>query len=100
MFGVHCIGGIIGALGTGILVNPALGGSGIMDYTTGKIADYVFADQMISQCWGVCTTLVWSGVGSAILYKVVDLLVGLRPTVEAEREGLDITDHGERAYTM
>ena len=100
VFGVHCIGGIVGALGTGILVNPALGGAGIMDYTTGKIADYDFAAQMISQTWGVCTTLVWSGVGSAILYKVVDVIVGLRATVEVEREGLDITEHTERAYNM
>jgi Amt family ammonium transporter len=100
VFGVHCIGGIVGALGTGILVNPALGGSGIMDYTTGKIADYVFTDQMISQTWGVCTTLVWSGIGSAILYKVVDVIVGLRASVEVEREGLDITEHTERAYNM
>jgi Amt family ammonium transporter len=100
VFGVHCIGGIVGALGTGILVAPALGGTGIMDYTTGKIADYDFAAQMISQTWGVCTTLVWSGIGSAILYKVVDVIVGLRATVEVEREGLDITEHTERAYNM
>jgi ammonium transporter, Amt family len=100
VFGVHCIGGIVGALGTGILVNPALGGTGVMDYTMGKIQDYVFADQMISQCWGVCTTLVWSGIGSAILYKVVDVIVGLRASVEVEREGLDITEHTERAYNM
>src|SRR4051812_50077047 len=78
-FGVHCIGGIVGALGTGILVNPALGGTGIMDYATGKIADYDFAAQMISQCWGVATTLVWSGIGSGILYKVGD--VNVRPRV-------------------
>jgi len=100
VFGVHCIGGIIGALGTGILVNPALGGAGIMDYTAGKIADYDFGAQMISQCWGVGTTLVWSGIGSAILYKVVDVIVGLRANVETEREGLDITEHTERAYNM
>src|SRR5882672_8664838 len=100
VLGVHCIGGIVGALGTGILVNPALGGAGIMDYTTGKIADYDFAAQMVSQTWGVCTTLVWSGIGSAILYKVVDVIVGLRATVEVEREGLDITEHTERAYNM
>jgi len=100
VFGVHCIGGIIGALGTGILVNPALGGAGIMDYTTGKIADYEFGAQMISQLWGVCTTLVWSGVGSAIIYKVVDVIVGLRTNVESEREGLDLTEHTERAYNM
>src|ERR1700727_203203 len=100
VFGVHCIGGIVGALGTGILVNPALGGSGIMDYTTGKIADYGFGAQMVSQIWGVCTTLVWSAVGSAILCKVVDVIVGLRVNVESEREGLDLTDHAERAYNM
>jgi ammonium transporter, Amt family len=103
VFGVHCIGGIIGALGTGILVNPALGGVGITDYTniTGNNAGtYDFAAQMISQGKAVLATLVWSGVGSAILYKVVDVIVGLRPSVEQEREGLDITDHGERAYNM
>jgi Amt family ammonium transporter len=100
VFGVHCIGGIVGALGTGILVNPALGGTGVMDYTIGKVQDYVFADQMISQCWGVGTTLVWSGIGSAILYKVVDVIVGLRANVESEREGLDLTEHTERAYNM
>jgi ammonium transporter, Amt family len=98
VFGVHCIGGIIGALGTGILVNPALGGAGIMDYTTGKIADYEFGAQMASQMWGVCTTLVWSGIGSAIIYKIVDVVVGLRANVESEREGLDLTEHTERAY--
>src|SRR5271170_4473413 len=100
VFGVHCVGGIVGALGTGILVNPALGGTGIMDYTTGKIADYDLIAQMTSQAWGVCTTLVWSGIGSAILYKVVDVIVGLRANVETEREGLDITEHTERAYNM
>src|SRR5258708_7116353 len=100
VFGVHCIGGIVGALGTGILVNPALGGSGIMDYTTGKIAEYDLVGQMTSQTWGVCTTLVWSGIGSAILYKVVDVIVGLLASVEVGREGLDITEHTERAYNM
>jgi Amt family ammonium transporter len=100
VFGVHCVGGIIGALLTGVLVNPALGGAGIMDYTIGKIADYDFTAQMIAQCKAVAMTLAWSGIGSLILYKVVDLLVGLRPTVEEEREGLDISEHGERAYTM
>jgi len=100
VFGVHCIGGIIGAIGTGILVNPALGGAGIMDYTTGKIADYDFVTQMIAQCKAVATTLVWSGVVSAIIYKVVDAIIGLRVPVEAEREGLDLTGHGERAYTV
>jgi ammonium transporter, Amt family len=100
VFGVHCIGGIVGALGTGILVSPLLGGTGIMDYTTGKIADYDMWTQLIAQGKAVGTTLVWSGVGSMILYKVVDVLVGLRASPEAEREGLDLTDHGERAYDL
>jgi Amt family ammonium transporter len=103
VFGVHCIGGIIGALGTGILVNPDLGGVGITDYTniTGNNAGtYDLVAQMISQCKAVGATLVWSGVGSAILYKIVDIIIGLRPTVDEEREGLDISSHGERAYNM
>ncbi len=100
VFGVHCIGGIVGALGTGILVSPFLGGTGIMDYTTGKIADYDMGTQLIAQGKAVATTLVWSGVGSMILYKVVDILVGLRASPESQREGLDLTDHGERAYDM
>jgi Amt family ammonium transporter len=100
VFGVHCIGGIVGAIGTGILVNPALGGAGIMDYTIGKIADYDMVTQVTAQAKAVLLTLVWSGVGSAILYKVVDVIVGLRVTVDKEREGLDITEHGERAYTL
>jgi Amt family ammonium transporter len=100
VFGVHCIGGIVGAIGTGILVNPMLGGAGIMDYTTGKIADYEFWAQVIAQGKAVAMTLVWSGVGSFIIYKVVDMTVGLRVSVEKEREGLDLTDHGERAYSL
>jgi Amt family ammonium transporter len=100
VFGVHCVGGIVGALATGILVNPALGGTGVMDYVAGKIADYDLVAQMTSQLWGVGTTLLWSGIGSAILFKVVDVIVGLRATVEVEREGLDITEHTERAYNM
>ena len=100
VFGVHCVGGIIGALGTGILVNPALGGTGVMDYVAGKIGDYDMVTQMLAQCKAVATTLVWSGVGSAILFKVVDVIVGLRVNVEVEREGLDVTEHTERAYNM
>jgi Amt family ammonium transporter len=100
VFGVHGIGGIVGAIGTGILVNPALGGTGIMDYTTGKIAEYDLVTQLTAQGWGVGTTLVWSGIGSAILYKVVDVIIGLRATVEVEREGLDLVEHTERAYNM
>jgi Amt family ammonium transporter len=101
VFGVHCVGGITGAIATGVLVAPSLGGVGLTDYTNfanGNAGTYDMATQVLIQLKAVGTTLVWSGVGSAILYKVVDLIVGLRPTPEQEREGLDITDHGERAY--
>jgi ammonium transporter, Amt family len=100
VFGVHAIGGIVGALGTGILVNPALGGTGVFDYTAGKVGDYDLVTQMISQSWGVGTTILLSGIGSAILYKVVDVIIGLRAPVEVEREGLDLVEHTERAYNM
>jgi len=100
VFGIHCVGGIIGALGTGILVNPALGGAGIVDYSTADFAATYAgtATQVFAQFKGVMVTLLWSGIGSAILYKIVDLIVGLRVTPDAEREGLDLTAHGEAAY--
>jgi ammonium transporter, Amt family len=102
VFGIHCVGGIVGALATGILVNQALGGVGIPDYETKPgelgIASYEFGTAFIAQVKAVLLTLLWSGIGSAILYKVVDLIVGLRVTQEEEREGLDLADHGERAY--
>lgn len=90
VFGIHCIGGIIGSLLTGILVAPALGGVGVAGYTMGG--------QLWTQFVAVVVALVWSGIGSAILYKVVDVVIGLRISVEGEREGLDLADHGERAY--
>jgi Amt family ammonium transporter len=102
VFGVHCVGGIIGAISTGILVNQALGGTGIADYETKPgemvIAAYELAPAVIAQIKAVGLTICWSGIGSAILYKVVDLIIGLRVTVDAEREGLDVAEHGERAY--
>ena len=102
VFGVHCIAGILGALATGILVSPKLGGVGLVDYTLkpGEAApgDYVMIVQMITQLKVVLLTLLWSGIGSAVLYKIVDVVVGLRPEVDREREGLDLTEHGERAY--
>ena len=100
VFGIHCVGGIIGALGTGILVNPALGGAGIVDYSTADFAaSYAgTATQVWAQFKGILVTLLWSGIGSAILYKIVDLIVGLRASPESEREGLDLTSHGEAAY--
>jgi Amt family ammonium transporter len=98
VFGVHCIGGIIGAIGTGFLANPALGGTGIFDYAAGKIADYDMTAQVITQCKAVALTLVWSGVGSLVLLLIVKMILGLRLGTDQEREGLDLVDHGERAY--
>jgi ammonium transporter, Amt family len=99
VFGIHCVGGILGAIATGILVAPSLGGTGIFDYEAGKVAaEFVMKDQVLKQLKAVGFTLVWSGVLSAILFKLVDILVGLRTGVDQEREGLDINDHGERAY--
>ncbi len=102
VFGIHCVGGIIGAIATGILVNPALGGAGAGDYESKPgemaIAAYEFGPAVWAQIKAVLLTLVWSGVGSAILYKVVDVVIGLRVTSDEEREGLDLADHGERAY--
>jgi Amt family ammonium transporter len=90
VFGVHGIGGIVGAIGTGIFTAPALGGTGGDDFS--------IPSQVGVQILAVLVTVLWSGIGSAILYKIVDLLVGLRPTQEAERQGLDLTSHGEVAY--
>jgi ammonium transporter, Amt family len=100
VFGVHGVGGIIGAILTGVFVNPALGGAGVVDYSTADFAaSYAgTATQVLAQLKGVAVTVLWSGIGSLILYKVVDVIVGLRATVEAEREGLDLASHGEAAY--
>ncbi|MCA0423632.1 MAG: ammonium transporter [Proteobacteria bacterium] len=104
VFGIHCVGGILGAILTGILADPSLGGAGIVDYAAkpGEAAagDFVMATQVLAQLKAVALTLVWSGVGSAILFKVVDLVVGLRVSTENERMGLDIAEHGERAYSL
>ena len=101
VFGVHCVGGVLGALATGLLVSPQFGGTGVADYVAqpGLITvTYDMAAQMEAQVKVVALTLVWSGVVSAILYKVVDALVGLRPPKDKERAGLDLTEHGERGY--
>jgi len=101
VFGVHCIGGIVGAIATGIVVNPALGGAGIVDYTAGGAAVYPgLVPQVISQLKGVATTIAWSGIGSLIVFGLIKVTIGLRVKEEVEREGLDIAEHGERAYNM
>ncbi len=100
VFGVHCIGGIFGALGTAIVADPALGGQGFFDYTVfpAAVGTYDMGGQLVTQFKAVLLTLAWSGIGSAILFFVIDKIFGLRPAEDAEREGLDLTEHGERAY--
>jgi Amt family ammonium transporter len=98
VFGVHCIGGILGAIMTGVLNDPALGGFSWYDYVANAPAEYSMSTQVISQLWGVGMTLVWSGVVALVAFKLVDWTIGLRVTEEVEREGLDTAIHGERAY--
>jgi Amt family ammonium transporter len=102
VFGVHGIGGIVGALLTGVFNSPSLGGpSAVADWTTVTMvaaADYSIIGQVWIQAKAVLITVVWSGVVSFIAYKIVDLTIGLRVSEEDEREGLDITSHGETAY--
>jgi Amt family ammonium transporter len=92
VFGIHGVGGIIGSIGTGILVSPALGGVGVDGYTMGG--------QVWVQTVAVLIAIVWCGLVSFVLYKLVDMIVGLRATPETEREGLDLAEHGERAYVI
>ncbi len=99
VFAVHGLGGIVGAIGTGIVANPALGGSGVFDYAANAVAEFNPVGQVISQLWGVGTVLIWSGVVSLILFKLIDMVMGLRVSEDAEREGLDTRSHGERAYS-
>jgi Amt family ammonium transporter len=103
VFGVHGIGGILGALLTGVFNSPSLGGPGyVADWVTATMvtaADYSIVAQVWIQLKAVLITVVWSGVVSFIAYKVVDLTIGLRVSEEDEREGLDITSHGETAYS-
>ena len=102
VFGVHGVGGIVGALLTGVFNSPSLGGPGyVADWVTASMvtaADYSIAAQVWTQAKAVLLTIVWSGVVSFVAYKIVDLTLGLRVTEEDEREGLDITSHGETAY--
>ena len=100
VFGVHGVGGIVGAIATGVVADPALGGQGWIDYTVFPAipGEYDMAGQVMTQLWAVGTTIVWTGIVSAILFYGLKLTMGLRPTEDAEREGLDLTEHGERAY--
>ncbi|MFZ6721845.1 ammonium transporter [Undibacterium sp. Ji49W] len=100
VFGVHGVGGILGALLTGVFAAPSLGGQGIFDYVTNKMSadPYDMMGQVLTQATAVGTTILWSGIVSLVAYKLVDLVVGLRVPEDEEREGLDITSHGESAY--
>ncbi len=100
VFGVHGVGGIVGALGTGIFAAPSLGGTGVFDYATNAVAVYSISGQLLNQAWGVGVTILWSGIVSFALFKLIDMVIGLRVAEEAEREGLDTATHGERAYNM
>ena len=99
VFGVHGVGGIVGALLTGVFAAPSLGGTGIFDYVANAASpDYSIGGQVWVQFQAVATTIVWSAVVSYIAYKLVDMIIGLRVSEEDEREGLDISAHGESAY--
>jgi Amt family ammonium transporter len=99
VFGVHGVGGILGAVLTGVFAAPSLGGQGIWDYVANKgSADYSIGSQVINQLIGVGVTILWSGIVAFIAYKLVDVVIGLRVPEEQEREGLDINSHGESAY--
>jgi Amt family ammonium transporter len=98
VFGVHGVGGILGALLTGVFASPTLGGTGVYDYVANRVGDFDMSAQLISQLWGVGTSVVWSGLVSLIAYLIVDKTIGLRVSEEEERRGLDVSAHGETAY--
>ena len=102
VFGVHAVGGILGALLTGVFCSPALGGPGfVADWVTGKIitaADYSIAAQVITQAKAVGVTIIWTAIVAWVAYLIANMVVGLRVSEEEEREGLDVRSHGETAY--
>jgi Amt family ammonium transporter len=100
VFGVHGVGGILGAMLTGVFNNWSLGGTGIADYVANTVVNTEIGAQVWIQAQAVGTTILWSGAVAFICYKVVDLTIGLRVTAEEEREGLDTSSHGERAYNI
>ena len=98
VFGVHGVGGILGAILTGVFCDPSLGGTGVYDYVANAVGEYSMSAQVMSQVWGVLIAVVWSGIVSVVAFKLVDMFIGLRVPEEEEREGLDVTSHGESAY--
>ncbi len=99
-FGVHCVGGILGSLGTGLFVNPALGGTGVYDYVANKVGDFDALAQIISQFWDIGITFVWSGLVAFVIMLILKHTIGIRANEQEEEEGLDVADHGERAYNF
>jgi len=106
-FGIHAIGGIVGAIATGLLVNPAWGGAGVVDYascgldgdiSTCDTAAYVLQTQVMAQLKAVGVAVAWSAVASAIVFLLIKFTIGVKVSAETEEEGLDISEHGERAY--
>ena len=101
VFGIHCIGGVVGALATGLLVDPGFGGTGVADYISAPgqaVSVYARAPQMIAQLQGVALTLAWSGLMTALIFGLVASTIGLRHHEDRERSGMDLSDHGERSY--
>ena len=100
VFGIHAVGGIFGAIATGIVADPALGGQGWIDYTApvAVAGEFDMVTQVITQCWAVGVTVAWTGAVSAVLFLILKYTLGLRPDAESETNGLDISEHGERAY--
>ncbi|MDB5469434.1 MAG: ammonia channel protein, partial [Caulobacter sp.] len=97
-FGIHAIGGIIGAIATGILVNPAFGGAGLVDFTKAAAAPYDMGVQVMAQVKAVGVAVLWSAFFSTIVFFLIKFTFGLRVNAETEEDGLDIAEHGERAY--
>ncbi len=99
VFGVHGVGGILGAILTGVFAAPSLGGAGIWDYVANAASpEYDIMGQVVAQATAVGVTLIWSGIVATVSYKIADIAVGLRVSEDEEREGLDIASHGESAY--
>lgn len=98
VFGIHGLGGILGAILAAFFANPLLGGTGLYDYSTKQIAEYDTLHQLWVQTEGVIVAIIWSGVVSWIAFKLVDKFIGLRVSSDEEREGLDLSTHGESAY--
>lgn len=98
VFGIHGVGGIVGAILTGVFAAPSLGGGGVFDYSTGAVGEYAMGAQVWNQTLGVIIAIVWSAVVSFVAIHIVKALIGLRVSDSDERQGLDVTTHGENAY--